>query len=100
MKKLTGAFHNNEMAKGTSTQLIAESFRIRRAYLQSGQSMQQILNEMPFTQNITFIKLEFELVTKVSLMVATERIQKFLDNIISYETYGKLPDENVRMNNI
>ncbi|CAF4089392.1 unnamed protein product [Rotaria magnacalcarata] len=94
MKKLTDAFHNNEMTKGTTTQLIVESFRIRRTYLQSGQSMQQILNEMPFTQNITFIKLEFELVTKVSLMVATERIRKFLDNIISYEIYGKLPDEN------
>ncbi|CAF3005770.1 unnamed protein product [Rotaria sp. Silwood2] len=100
MKKLTDAFHNNEMTKGTTTQLIVESFRTRRAYLQSGQSMQQILNEMPFTQNITFIKLEFELVTKVSLMVATERIRKFLDNIISYEIYGKLSDENVRMNNI
>ncbi|CAF1239571.1 unnamed protein product [Rotaria magnacalcarata] len=94
MKKLTDAFHNNEMTKGTTTQLIVESFRIRRTYLQSGQSMQQILNEMPFTQNITFIKLEFELVTKVSLMVATERIRKFLDSIISYEIYGKLPDEN------
>ncbi|CAF3650761.1 unnamed protein product [Rotaria socialis] len=58
----------------------------------------QIIHQLLNHQQL--IKLEFELVTKVALMVATERIRKFLDNIISYEIYGKLPDENVHMNNI
>ncbi|CAF3280491.1 unnamed protein product [Rotaria socialis] len=33
MKTLIDAFHNKEMTKGTTTQLIVESFRVRRAYL-------------------------------------------------------------------
>ncbi|CAF3946922.1 unnamed protein product, partial [Rotaria sp. Silwood1] len=82
------------MTTGTTTQIVVESFRIRRSYLQLGQSMQQILNEMPFTKHIVFIKLEFELVTKVSLMVATQRIRKFLDTAISNGIYGELPDVN------
>ncbi|CAF1152684.1 unnamed protein product [Rotaria sordida] len=93
--KLNDAFDNNQMTKGTTTQIIVESFRLRRCYLQLGQSMEQILNEMRFSQHIAFIKLEFELVTKVSLLVATQRIRKFLDNIISYEMYGQLPDDHV-----
>ncbi|CAF3900449.1 unnamed protein product, partial [Rotaria sp. Silwood1] len=80
------------MTTGTTTQIVVESFRIRRSYLQLGQSMQQILNEMPFTKHIVF--LEFELVTKVSLMVATQRIRKFLDTAISNGIYGELPDVN------
>ena len=44
--------------------------------------------------------MEFELLTKVSLMVATQRIRKFLDNIISYEIYGELPNEYVCLSNI
>ncbi|CAF4904080.1 unnamed protein product [Rotaria sp. Silwood1] len=93
--KLNDAFDNNQMTKGTTTQIIVESFRLRRCYLQLGQSMQQILNEMLFSQHIAFIKLEFELITKVSLLVATQRIRKFLDNIVSYEMYGQLPDDHV-----
>ncbi|CAF1555720.1 unnamed protein product, partial [Rotaria sordida] len=93
--KLNDAFDNNQMTKGTTTQIIVESFRLRRCYLQLGQSMEQILNEMRFSQHIAFVKLEFELVTKVSLLVATQRIRKFLDNIISYEMYGQLPDDHV-----
>ncbi|CAF3103328.1 unnamed protein product, partial [Rotaria sp. Silwood2] len=88
--KLNDAFDNNQMTKGTTTQIIVESFRLRRCYLQLSQSMQQILNEMRFSQHIAFIKLGFELITKVSLLVATQRIRKFLDNIISYEMYGQL----------
>ncbi|CAF4999591.1 unnamed protein product [Rotaria sp. Silwood1] len=93
--KLNDAFDNNQMTKGTTTQIIVESFRLRRCYLQLGQSMQQILNEMRFSQRIAFIKLEFELIAKVSLLVATQQIRKFLDNIISYEMYGQLPDDHV-----
>ncbi|CAF3341648.1 unnamed protein product [Rotaria socialis] len=69
----------------------------------ANQIIHQLLNHQQLSLiGILFrkIKLEFELVTKVALMVATERIRKFLDNIISYEIYGKLPDENVHMNNI
>ncbi|CAF5188072.1 unnamed protein product, partial [Rotaria magnacalcarata] len=82
------------MMKGTTTQIIVDSFRLRHSYLQLGQTMEQILNEMRFTQHIIFIKLEFELVTKISLLVATQRIRKFLDNIISYEMYGQLREEH------
>ncbi|CAF2134963.1 unnamed protein product [Rotaria magnacalcarata] len=94
IKTLNDAFNNNEMMKGTTTQIIVDSFRLRRSYLQLGQTMEQILNEMRFTQHIIFIKLEFELVTKISLLVATQRIRKFLDNIISYEMYGQLREEH------
>ncbi|CAF5056238.1 unnamed protein product [Rotaria sp. Silwood1] len=100
IKKLNDAFDNNQMTKGTTTQIIVESFRPRRCYLHLGQSMQQILNEMRFSQHIAFIKLEFELITKVSLLVATQRIRKFLDNIISYEIYGQLPDDHVSTTSI
>ncbi|CAF4356863.1 unnamed protein product [Rotaria sp. Silwood2] len=93
--KLNDAFDNNQMTKGTTTQIIVESFRLRRCYLQFGQSTQKILNEMHFSQHIAVIKLEFELITKVSLLVATQRIRKFLDNIISYEMYGQLPDDHI-----
>ncbi|CAF4423053.1 unnamed protein product [Rotaria magnacalcarata] len=100
IKTLNDAFNNNEMMKGTTTQIIVDSFRLRRSYLQLGQTMEQILNEMRFTQHIIFIKLEFELVTKISLLVATQRIRKFLDNIISYEMYGQLREEHVCTINI
>ncbi|CAF4806278.1 unnamed protein product, partial [Rotaria magnacalcarata] len=42
------------MMKGTTTQIIVDSFRLRRSYLQLGQTMEQILNEMRFTQHIIF----------------------------------------------
>ncbi|CAF3437799.1 unnamed protein product [Rotaria sp. Silwood2] len=93
--KLNDAFDNNQMTRGTTTQIIVESFRLCRCYLQFGQSTQKILNKMRFSQHIAFIKLEFELITKVSLLVATQRIRKFLDNIISYEMYGQLPNDHV-----
>lgn len=48
------------MTKGTTTQTIVESFRVRRDYLQLGQSMQQILNEMRFTKHIVFVSLSFD----------------------------------------
>ena len=57
IKKLNDAFNNKEMATGITTQIIIESFRIRRAYLQLGQTMEQILNEMPFTQHIIFVSV-------------------------------------------
>lgn len=57
IKALNDAFNNNEMMKGTTTQIIVESFRLRRSYLQLGQTMQQILNEMCFTQHIIFVSL-------------------------------------------
>ena len=47
------------MMKGATTQTIVESFRLRRSYLQLGQTMQQILNEMSFTQHIIFVSLLF-----------------------------------------
>lgn len=99
------------MKAGSTTQLIVESFRLRRKYLQQGQSVHDILNEMPFTQDIIFvriivrnnhynhffsqIKLEFELVTKVSFTTATQRIRDFFNSIISSEMCGKVPHENV-----
>ncbi|CAF4666918.1 unnamed protein product, partial [Rotaria magnacalcarata] len=42
------------MMKGTTTQIIVDSFRLRHSYLQLGQTMEQILNEMRFTQHIIF----------------------------------------------
>ncbi|CAF0874892.1 unnamed protein product, partial [Rotaria sordida] len=47
------------------------------------------------TFNSSQIKLEFELVTKVSLLIATQCIRKCLGNIIFNEIYGELPDVNV-----
>ena len=47
------------MMKGTTTQIIVESFRLRRSYLQLGQTVEEILNEMRFTQHIIFVSLLF-----------------------------------------
>ena len=47
------------MTKGTTTQVIVESFRLRRTYLQLGQTMQQILYEMPFTPHIAFVSVVY-----------------------------------------
>ncbi|CAF1201096.1 unnamed protein product, partial [Didymodactylos carnosus] len=93
--QLNDSYENNEMKTGKTSQLIVESFRVRRAYLtQVGQSMQQILNEMPFTKDLNFIKVDFELITKCSLKNAAGKLKNWVEHAVHSGIYGDLPDEN------